>query len=89
MQQTATCLEVMAHPMGFYIMNILHQDESPVHEIATLVGKSPNQTFGHFQFLQACKSMVNGRSLGISQRRGQLQTPCGQLLMNERVHGNV
>ena len=89
LQQTAKCLEVMAHPVGFYIMNILHQDESTVHEIATLVGKPPNQTCGHLQFLDACKGMLDGRYLGISQRREQSQIPCGQSLMNERVHGNV
>jgi len=64
LDQAAECLKVMAHPVRLKIASVLMQGEFSVHEIAELVGATPNQTCGHLRLLQAHKLLS-------SERRGR------------------
>jgi ArsR family transcriptional regulator len=74
LQQAAERLKVMGHPVRLNIVHILLQGEFSVHEIAEIVGVSPNQTCGHLRLLHAHKLLS-------SERRGQtvhyhVASPC-------------
>ena len=60
----AECLKVMAHPVRLRIVDLLMQNEFPVHEIANLCDISPDQTCEHLR-------LMKGRGFLTSERRGR------------------
>lgn len=64
LENAADCLKVMAHPVRLRIVNVLMQDELPVHEIADLCLTTPNQACEHLRLLR-------GHDLLSSERRGK------------------
>lgn len=64
LSEACECLKVMAHPVRLRIVDILMQDELPVHQIAKLCNLPAHQTSEHLRLMM-------GRGLLSSQRRGR------------------
>jgi DNA-binding transcriptional ArsR family regulator len=64
LQQAASCLRVLSHPVRLRMIDILMQGEFPVHRIAALCELPPHQTCEHLRLLQ-------GQGYLGSERRGR------------------
>ena len=64
LEGTAECLRVLAHPARLRMVDILMQDELPVHEIAEMCDLPPHQACEHLRLLK-------GHGLLSSERRGR------------------
>lgn len=64
LDEACECLRVMAHPLRLRIVEILMQEELPVHRIAELCNLPANQASEHLR-------LMSGRGLLDSRRRGR------------------
>jgi DNA-binding transcriptional ArsR family regulator len=62
LEDSATYLKVMAHPVRLRIADILMQGEFPVYKIADICGIQQHQISEHLRLMQSCGLLTSKRS---------------------------